>query len=467
VEQAELLKEKLQQVQTAGGSQKTVAEQWQLDRSTVANKLRLLELPEEVQQANRTGKLSERQCLALLPVARLGEMIQDANGLEWGRVGNNPWGPPPSPADFIAHLIQHGEQITSDQIREYRKKVNNRLGAVVPDLVAKTGVEIEGVVQPLCKGCPARLDQYCLNRNCLTIKQAAVGAGIARQAAEELGLPYSDDWAHFKPFAQWRPAEELKALYNAGITGNLVTGWLPEGYAARPFCDREYIGGGEFGGDGRAGVAVGHKLGAITAEEYKQLRAHIVETNPESAAAAGPDKGTLMAWEKRAKRVTSGRVKRTKDAIRVAFEERLTDPELLRPLLALAAPEWLRNGAEPENYARKLAEWVWSKQYQLGESRERLRELLQDAGLSPELVDPPDRVLRLQELAEEALWDWYEHRNYTYHRKDAIGKVYAARGAFEEAAAFVASTPELCELAAALDEAAADVERVMAEKQEA
>jgi ParB-like chromosome segregation protein Spo0J len=470
VEQAELLKEKLQQVQAGGGSQKDVAAAWQLDRSTVANKLRLLDLPEEVQAANREGKVSERQCLALLPVARLGELITsgvagDDNHGGWGRVGSDPWGPPPAPADYIAYLITHSEKITSDGIREYQKRVMNKLGAPVPDLVAKTEVTAEGVVQAVCKGCPSRINQHCLNRDCLKIKQAAVGEGIARQAAEELTLPFSDDWAHFKPFTRWQPAEELKSLYSAGVTGNMVIGWRPEGYAARPFTDHEYLAGHPLAGNGRAGVAVGHALGAITAEEYKQLQAHLAETNPEKAS--GPDKGTLAEWEKRAKKITGGRVKRTKAAVQAAFEERLTDPELLRPLLALAAPDWLRNGAEPGDYARKLAEWVWSKQYQLGESRKRLRQLLEDAGLSPELVDPPDGTLRLEELAVEALDDWYRRRNWTYQRDEAIEKVTAARAAFDQASAVATSTQELRELCVALDEAAADVERMTAEKQEA
>jgi ParB/RepB/Spo0J family partition protein len=465
VEQAELLREKLLQGQANGGSQKTVAEQWQLDRSTVANKLRLLELPEEVQQANRQGKLSERQCLALTTVARLGEMTNGA-GVEWGRAGSDRWGPPPSPADYIAYLIKHSEQITSDDIRDYQKRVMNRLGAPVPDLVAKTSVEVEGVIQPLCKGCPSRINQHCLNRDCLRIKQAAAGEGIARQAAEELTLPYSDDPAHFVPFTQWQAADELKALYSAGVTGNMVIGWRPDGYAARSFHDREYISGdGVFAGDGRAGVAVGHKLGAITAEEYKQLQAHLAETNPEKAAV--PDKATLAAWEKRAKKITSGRLKRTKAAVLGEFEERLTDPELLRPFLALAAPDWLRNGAEPENYARKFTEWVWSKQYKVGESRKQLRQLLTDAGLSPELVDPPDGALHLEELAIEALDDWYRRRNWKYQRDEAIEKVTAARAAFDQAGAVATSTQELRELCVALDEAAADVKRVTAEQEKA
>jgi ParB/RepB/Spo0J family partition protein len=466
VEQAELLKEKLQQVQAGGGSQKDVATAWQLDRSTVANKLRLLDLPEEVQAANRAGQLSERQCLAMIPVVRLGEIVNSAADDDhggWGSIGNQ-WGPPPSPADYIAYLITHSDKITSDDIREYQKRVMNKLGAPVPDLVAKTEVTAEGVVQPLCKSCQYRLNQHCLNRDCLRIKEAAVGEGIARQAAEELTLPFSDDWAHFKPFTQWQPAEELKSLYSAGVTGNMVIGWRPEGYAARPFTDHEYLAGHPLAGNGRAGVAVGHALGAITAEEYKQLQAHLAETNPEKAS--GPDKGTLAEWEKRAKRVTSGRVKRTKAAVLGGFEERLTDPELLRPLLALAAPDWLRNGAEPENYARKFTEWVWSKQYQLGESRERLQQLLEDAGLSPELVDPPDRELRLEELAIEALDDWYQRRNWKYRRDKAIEKVTAARAAFDQAGAVATSTQELRELCVALDEAAEDVERVTAKKDE-
>lgn len=68
IEQAELMLAKLNQVRALGGTQQTVADEWGLDRSTVANKIRLLRLPPDVQAKVRTGKISERQATALLPL---------------------------------------------------------------------------------------------------------------------------------------------------------------------------------------------------------------------------------------------------------------------------------------------------------------------------------------------------------------------------------------------------------------
>lgn len=51
-----------------GWSQKRVAEHMGLDRSTVSNKLKILELPKKVQDLVREGKLSERKAAALLPM---------------------------------------------------------------------------------------------------------------------------------------------------------------------------------------------------------------------------------------------------------------------------------------------------------------------------------------------------------------------------------------------------------------
>lgn len=63
IEQAELLFAKWQQL----GSHQAVAEEWGLSRPTISNKLRLLALPDDVKEAVRVGRLSERQAIALLP----------------------------------------------------------------------------------------------------------------------------------------------------------------------------------------------------------------------------------------------------------------------------------------------------------------------------------------------------------------------------------------------------------------
>lgn len=66
MEVAEILGEKWRRIRAAGGTQSTLAAQWGLDRSTVANKLRLLRLPTSVKDELRAGRVSERQALALL-----------------------------------------------------------------------------------------------------------------------------------------------------------------------------------------------------------------------------------------------------------------------------------------------------------------------------------------------------------------------------------------------------------------
>lgn len=70
MEQAELLARKLAVARQRGGNAQTVAEAWNLDRSTVANKIRLLKLPPNVQAAVRDGRVSERQAMAMLSALR-------------------------------------------------------------------------------------------------------------------------------------------------------------------------------------------------------------------------------------------------------------------------------------------------------------------------------------------------------------------------------------------------------------
>jgi ParB/RepB/Spo0J family partition protein len=75
VEEAALLKVKLDRLRANGDSQAALAEAWGLARSTIANRLRLLDLPAEIQAANRDGRLSERQCLSLAPIVELRQIF--------------------------------------------------------------------------------------------------------------------------------------------------------------------------------------------------------------------------------------------------------------------------------------------------------------------------------------------------------------------------------------------------------
>ena len=60
---------------TYGGTQEELAARLKINRSTVANLIRLLELPEEVRQALRTGGISQGHARALLPLGEEHEQV--------------------------------------------------------------------------------------------------------------------------------------------------------------------------------------------------------------------------------------------------------------------------------------------------------------------------------------------------------------------------------------------------------
>lgn len=65
-------------LQTYGGTQEELAGRLKLDRSTVANLIRLLELPAPVQAALRKGELSQGHARALLPLGDEREQVEFA-----------------------------------------------------------------------------------------------------------------------------------------------------------------------------------------------------------------------------------------------------------------------------------------------------------------------------------------------------------------------------------------------------
>ncbi|HUY88820.1 MAG TPA: ParB/RepB/Spo0J family partition protein [Pirellulales bacterium] len=62
-------------LETYGCTQDDLAKRLQIDRSTIANLIRLLELPEEVQQAVRSGQITQGHARALLPLGDEREQV--------------------------------------------------------------------------------------------------------------------------------------------------------------------------------------------------------------------------------------------------------------------------------------------------------------------------------------------------------------------------------------------------------
>ena len=71
-----------QYLKSVGGTQEELAKRLKLDRSTVANMIRLLELPEQVQTAVRQGKITQGHARALLPLGDERRQIEFAERVE-------------------------------------------------------------------------------------------------------------------------------------------------------------------------------------------------------------------------------------------------------------------------------------------------------------------------------------------------------------------------------------------------
>lgn len=262
VEQAELIAAKLERAKANGGSQRVVAEEWKIDRSTVANKVRLLELPPSLKDANRRGELSERQLLALHPLMELAKKVQMAKAMKkaeitWGSQVS-PYGSPLSPTAYLQWINETREKPTSEDIREYVKRINNAVGHALPETVAAFTAEMmldDTIEQPECKGCAYRLNNLCLVKKCRDAKNRQYGEALARKVATEHGLEFSDRPNDFSGLDDC----DVLGAFKSQSCEHLVIGWKEDGYhPARPFAKGGWANS-PFGSESRDGLIVGHR----------------------------------------------------------------------------------------------------------------------------------------------------------------------------------------------------------------
>lgn len=262
VEEAELIAAKLERVKANGGSQRVVAEEWKIDRSTVANKVRLLELPADIRDANRRSELSERQLLALHPLMELDKKVRMAKTVRkvefgWGSQVAH-YGSPVSPSAYLQWIQKTEQKPTSEDIREYVKRITNAAGHTLPETVAAftTGMMADDTIeQPECKGCAYRLNNLCLVKKCLDAKKKQYGEALARKVAEEHGLEFSDRPNDFAGLDD----VDLLGAFKSRHCEHLVIGWKEEGYhPARPYCKNGWTNA-PFAVNSRDGIIVGHR----------------------------------------------------------------------------------------------------------------------------------------------------------------------------------------------------------------
>ncbi len=172
-----------------GWTQEQVADVTGLARATVANKLRLLGLPEEQQKQLHDGTLSERQALSLLPIYDLPPAAQERlqkklQGNEYG-------------VRELNQALAHPEKVSSTDLRE---AVRNAQNAVSMGLVTDENNycrsyfpvdrEIDGVDAPACTACKHCLrGKRCADPACYERKEEAFERAELAFAVAATGLP--------------------------------------------------------------------------------------------------------------------------------------------------------------------------------------------------------------------------------------------------------------------------------------
>lgn len=462
VEQAELLAEKLERARAAGGNQATVAAEWNLDRSTIANKLRLLELPAEVQTALRERRLSERQAQALLPLMELEAKLNGAP-VDWG-TPNQAWGVPPAPAAYVARVLAAPEAATSDAIREYTKNAIAHAGQPLgDDFAAFDAGQGQGIIQPACKGCPSRQNQTCLDRGgCFDARSVRYFDALPERAARETGLPYSNDAADFAH--SYDGALAVLGDWKDEKRDGLVVGIDVSGWGSRPFHNGRFVDPHDARVDWRRAIKLGRRAGA--------------EAAPDNDAEnfAQPSADELAGWKKAQGKADKERAGRVRQALRFFLEPLMGDETALRALMAMLEGYTIRETLErgesptPETLFDGLFTLAW-KRVDTGNydgtfgNRQALRRLLHAAAISPDVADPADRVLRLIDIGQVALLEWNDMRNHVGYARKRLGRLREALAEFYAVPDIVDDDDELAQLAVYL-RAAVEREEKLAAKED-
>lgn len=168
----------------AGWSQKQLAQKLGLNQSTVSNLLRLLKLPDSVQQQVLNRSLSERQAAALLPLMELPEAFLTAPRHIWCKGREYP----------SIQALMDGASAVADSA-DLRTTVQQIINQHTLDLArqswATQPLPDDQVQAALCKDCVRRLKSAnrCPDKACATRKATIWSLRQADAAAASVGLP--------------------------------------------------------------------------------------------------------------------------------------------------------------------------------------------------------------------------------------------------------------------------------------
>lgn len=174
-----------------GWTQEQVGEHCGLNRATVANKLRLLRLPEALQTQLHRGDLSERQALAVLPIYELPPAAQAE--IEKKRTAGHDY-----TIERLDDAVKHPDKKSSGDvrtiIRDAVRHITQPLATANEDEWGRAGFpvdqEIAGVAAPACLACANRLQETrCADAACFAQKQAVFERQELAFAVAATGLP--------------------------------------------------------------------------------------------------------------------------------------------------------------------------------------------------------------------------------------------------------------------------------------
>lgn len=173
-----------------------------LERSTVANILRVLKLPEEVQGWIHAGTISERTGLAVLALYELPESILQAIEKDHNDVLKT---------KVILEAVEAG-RLTGDDVRNRVDSILDRYGRHLekaPWKVDET-LPVDGMQSVSCKECPLRLKErnWCLDRGCYDAKEEGWKYQQAKAASDATGIPVGEDPGYLD-YSFTRRSEEI------------------------------------------------------------------------------------------------------------------------------------------------------------------------------------------------------------------------------------------------------------------
>lgn len=221
-------------MQDFGWAQTEAADKMGLDRSTLANKLRLLKLPAEQQRQLHTGELSERTALALLPLIELpAPALQHLDSAD-------SWNKP-------SQIIKSAASNNSDSVRS---AVGNAIANGTLLLTRVPFIEIDlqlaDVQSPTCTSCPIRVKHQsglrCPDRNCFRLKAATYQERILAAASAESGIvsgncSTNDVWGECEDFWGNGHKTHLEDILKKGGCEQLRLVFQEENRGVRPIVD--------------------------------------------------------------------------------------------------------------------------------------------------------------------------------------------------------------------------------------